>query len=104
MIEAYRQGDVVIVCVAAIPQTAAETLDRPVVLAYGEATGHRHQFVRDEVRYFLDVGTQRRFLSVEGPTALLTHEEHGAIALPRGSYEIHIQREYEPDGWRNVTD
>lgn len=34
----------------------------------------------------------------------LNHEEHGEILIPPGDYEVYIQREYQPDGVRQVED
>lgn len=100
--KAYRQGDVLLLCVKEVPSGLDSQSAAP--LAYGEVTGHKHQFTEGRVRYFLDPRTQVRFLAVDSPFALLTHEEHGAVRLPRGAYQVRIQREYEPDGWRNVAD
>ena len=38
------------------------------------------------------------------PTAILTHEEHAQVTIPQGNWEIRIQREYVPEGWRYVVD
>jgi len=100
--QAYRQGDVLILCDATIPKGATKQPAAP--LAYGEVTGHAHQITEGRVRYFVDPKSQARFLAVDSPHALLTHEEHGTVRLPKGRYEVKIQREYEPDGWRNVVD
>ncbi len=35
---------------------------------------------------------------------LLRHEEHPAVPLPPGRYEVRRQREYTPEGWRQVED
>lgn len=45
----------------------------------------------------------RRFLFVDRP-CVLTHQEHGPIALAPGSYEVIRQREYSPEAIRNVAD
>jgi hypothetical protein len=36
--------------------------------------------------------------------ACLRHEEHTAVVLPPGIYEVVIQREYTPEAIRNVAD
>lgn len=99
---AYRQGDVLVLCGADIPTDAA--LQPHAVLAEGEVTGHKHQVTEGRVRYLISPTMQRAFLAVDSPHALLTHEEHGSVRLPRGNYEVRIQREYTPDGWTNVVD
>jgi hypothetical protein len=52
------------------------------------------------------------YLRVLSPTAILTHEEHDAVTIPQGNWEIRIQREYSPvrvasplgEGWQYVAD
>jgi len=106
-----RQGDVLLVPVAAIPG-AATPVPRDggrVVLAYGEVTGHAHAIDSQAARQV--EAADGRYLEVAEP-ATLAHEEHAAIAVAPGTYRIVIQREYTPpdltlaDGrdWRRVAD
>jgi hypothetical protein len=44
------------------------------------------------------------FLHVLADAAAIVHQEHGPIALPRGTYRVWGQREYIPRGIRNVVD
>lgn len=104
----YRQGDVLILPVQ--PQAAeGATKEIPreegrVVLAHGEVTGHSHAISADNARFVLNELTQKRFLEVSQAPVALRHEEHAEIQLPAGTYEIRIQREYEPGGFRQVAD
>lgn len=101
----YRQGDVGIRQVRSIPEGAktVDTKGQPIVLAYGETTGHKHQITDIESVAILETHDGRRFLKVTD-SAGLTHEEHARIELPRGNYEIIQQREYSPEAIRNVLD
>jgi len=94
----YRQGDVLLKKIIAIPKAANLRTDR--ILARGEATGHVHEVIGDAELYERD-GTL--YLRVRS-SAELRHQEHGAITLPRGAYEVGIQREYTPEGWNRVVD
>lgn len=103
----FRQGDVMIREVAAVPSGAKEvkTTDR-IVLAYGEVTGHAHAIAPGEAteHSLADAaGIVRRFLKVVSE-ATVRHEEHAPIPLPAGVYEIVQQREYTPEAIRNVAD
>lgn len=103
----YRQGDVLLRQVAQLPTEAVPVAnDSRVVLAHGEVTGHAH-FVdaagAREFRLAEAAGMVRRFLKVAGG-ATVVHEEHGAIPLPPGIYEILQQREYSPEEIRSVQD
>lgn len=103
----YRQGDVLLKQVAQLPAetTPVENAER-IVLAYGEATGHAHTVgaaAAEEFTLAEAAGVVRRFLKVVG-NAVVTHEEHAAILLPPGIYEIVAQREYSPEAIRRVVD
>ena len=107
----YRQGDVLVVAIAAIPQGAKmEQTNGRIVLAYGEATGHAHAIVAEQATAFrtkapvpvFDAQAER-FLRVQ-VTALLKHEEHDTVTLPAGDYAVIQQREYSPEEIRRVQD
>lgn len=74
-----------------------------VVLAEGEATGHRHAFYGGGVTLFRDDGLARDIppdlyighIQINTPSASLCHEEHDTIVLPKGTYRIRRQREFE---------
>jgi hypothetical protein len=94
-----RQGDVLLVPVDAIPGEGkrAKREGTRLVLAEGEATGHAH-VVLGEGRLYLpgaERGTAGTYLLVEEP-ATLVHDEHDAIGLEPGTYEVRRQREYVP--------
>ena len=100
----YRHGDVFVREVATIPPEAQqEARSGDVILAYGEATGHAHRIASPQVAMW-SVGEQR-YIAVDGGPAELTHEEHGLIVIPPGTYEVLIQREYDEEkGWVHVLD
>lgn len=96
----YRQGDVLIVPVKSIPKDAKPETGR-VILAHGEATGHAHEIKTRGAKLFESAG--RRFLTLT-KTSILEHQEHSAIELPEGCYEVVRQVEYFPEEIRNVAD
>ena len=99
----YRQGDVLIVSTDNIPGNPEPEKKLPhLTLAKGEVTGHAHKITEGDAELYEHEGTL--FLKVISEEALLSHEEHLPILLPRGNYEIKIQKEYEPGGWRKVSD
>lgn len=105
----YRQGDVLLVPVAPrqIPQSTrplARDAAGRLVLALGEATGHAHAVSAPDAELLADRGdASRRFLRIVSE-AVLIHEEHDAIGLPAGCYQVVLQREYAPDADRYVAD
>lgn len=89
----YRQGDVLIVEVEAIPADA-RPLDH-CVIALGEATGHRHRIETGAEQLRTEGGVQ--YLRVLGDSADLVHEEHATITLPGPAlYRVLHQREFMP--------
>jgi hypothetical protein len=107
----YRQGDVLLRRVATIPAAAVEIPREHgrIVLAHGEQTGHAHAIdaPADEAT-FLSTGQRQRFLRLMADVEL-QHEEHAAIGLPAGLYQVIQQREWtdaagDEEQWRYAGD
>lgn len=99
-----RQGDVLLVPVPSIPDSATEVpRDRGrVILAYGEVTGHAHAITAKGATLLTE--QDQRFLRIVG-TADLVHEEHSTIAVAPGEYRVVIHREWTDEmGVRPVVD
>ncbi len=104
--ERYAQGDIVIERVEdrRMAGTPVERdADGAVVLARGEVTGHRHAFYAGNVAMFRDDALARDIpaelyvghIRVRGEGAELRHEEHETITLPKGTYRVRRQREFD---------
>lgn len=110
----FRQGDVLITLLAALPSAVDLTKPRArdggrVILAYGEVTGHAHAIAdtleAPAAALFDDPnGSDGSFIMLVQSDTGLVHEEHGRIDLPAGSYRVTRQREYTPEAIRNVAD
>jgi hypothetical protein len=105
----YRQGDVLLVPVAPeeIPTGAMPApRDRGgrMVLARGEATGHAHVINGPDTELLADRDCIDELFVQIVSHARLVHEEHGAIAVPAGTYRVIRQREYIPGSSRPVAD
>lgn len=101
----YRQGDVLLVATGRPTADLTEVQregDR-IVLAHGEATGHAHAIDSINAVLLMDAVTLDRYLDVRAPV-IIGHEEHSPIELPGGFYHVRRQREYRPEGLRNVAD
>ena len=108
----FAHGDVLITAIknttAGIQPLAAD--NGRVILAHGEVTGHAHALPADRVNAFYKEGDDIGISG--GPSyievvkeAPVTHEEHAAISLAPGKYEIIRQREYDMlAGVRRVAD
>ena len=95
----YRQGDVLIEEINNLPNDAKETAsNKPVILAWGEVTGHKHQ-IKSGAKEFNFGGDKfgNRILTITKPSANLVHEEHSTITLPKGNYRIIQQMEYQQE-------
>lgn len=101
----YRQGDVFVKKIGEVDLTNAKEVEREngaIVLAHGEATGHRHAIKSPHANLF-DIGGNERVLIVKREVKL-EHEEHKTIPFPPGIYKVKRQREYHPEKIRYVAD
>jgi len=96
----WRQGDVFVMAVDELPSGHREP--HGIVLAKGEITGHAHRLEGGQTTAFRIQG--QLYVEVTGEAATLMHDEHRPITIPRGTYEIRIQREYAPAEIRRVVD
>ena len=94
-----RQGDILFVKIDVLPESLAAKDDG--VIALGEQTGHKHLLVDGSL---LTDKQNNMFITVTSELATIKHEEHRAITLPKGLYRVIKQREYDPEGWRDVKD
>ena len=99
----WQQGDVFGVKLDMMPEGERKVVGRTrVVLAHGE-NGHSH-VVEDEDAELIQIG--ERILLNLAKAATVVHEEHGAIQLSPGIWEIGRVKEYDPfsDMTRRVID
>ena len=84
----FQQGDVII----KKAKVKGKKL-KHLTLAQGEVTGHHHTITDGDAElYQNEDGTL--FLKVK-EKATLTHQEHKAIEIPEGEYEIGIVKEFD---------
>lgn len=104
--KAIRQGDVLLLPVAKLPKGAKEVAVKgDVIIAYGEVTGHAHRIKQTEEKpsaSVYDFGAER-YLQIAERVAL-THEEHSAIFLERGTYRQAFQFEEKRAELQRVDD
>lgn len=108
-----RQGDVLLVRVAALPDNVREArrdAHGHIVLALGEHSGHRHAIRDENVTSFVFQTAERDALSADvdfilvgGSGATLNHEyvsgvkaDHEPVLLSPGTYRVVGQRTYSP--------
>ena len=98
----YRQGDILLRKIGKLP---AEIKIKDKILAYGEVTGHKHQFKdNDECVMVYHDGNGKQYVQVLKPTKL-QHEEHDWLDIEQGNYEVIHQREFDLiEGTRRVMD
>jgi hypothetical protein len=95
-----QQGDVLIKKVSDIKGKKLNHL----TLAQGESSGHHHTITKGEAELYEHEGTL--FLRVNSAEAILTHQEHNTIVIPKGDYEIGIVKEFDhlSEEVKNVKD
>lgn len=98
----YQQGDTLIFKTDEMPKDA-KLLEHKTLME-GELTGHAHRISKGLAELF-ENGTTK-YLKVLSEEAVLTHEEHNQIVLPKGIYKIGRVREYDhfAEEARNVVD
>ncbi len=97
----WRQGDVLISAIDAIPREA--TKRRDCILAEGEITGHSHRIDQQGAAELYE-HQGRLYLRILANEAKVVHQEHETIALRQGLYVVWQQREYSPQSARPVKD
>lgn len=99
----YAQGDLLIVKVDKIPKgrRKLEAENGRLILARGEVTGHHHSVAVADAELVKVAETV--YLKIMRATPL-EHQEHEAITLEPGVYEVRRQREYHPAEVRQVAD
>lgn len=79
---------------------------RGVIVVRSEASQNTHS-IHPNGEVFFDYRESGLLLGVltvaEGSTALVSHQEHGALEITPGTYRIGRQREFAGE-WRMVTD
>lgn len=92
----YRHGDVNLLPVKEIPKEAkkeAEGKERTIAL--GEATGHHHTLYGSVPNAIIAYGfDEQRYIEITEPVEL-KHQEHKALTICPGYYEIKIEREFD---------
>ena len=113
-INTAAQGDLLIRRIESIPATAKPLkAERGNFIVAHSETGHHHVIAeRPGVQVFTTGDPMVSYLQVieatEQTEALLEHlrsyDTHETIAIPPGTFELRRQREYTPEGWRQVQD
>jgi len=102
--EQVRQGDVFFYPIEKLPEGAVFEKGRRIV-AEGEATGHHHKLVEVDTESRAEIYSlgEQLFAKVQGDV-IVSHQEHPALAVDEGLYQIRIEREYTPEEVRRVLD
>jgi urease beta subunit len=102
-----RQGDVLVVPCKAIPAAATlvEAEAGRLILARGEATGHHHSVaLHPRIAMFRDDASGGRLFIKADEAVSLEHQEHTALTIAPGKYEVRIQRTVQSGMARRVAD
>ena len=91
--EIIRQGDVILKQVELPDGKKKEKSDKQITVALGEVTGHHHTLY-GSLPIDLFIFNNRRFLKIQEQVSF-RHQEHHEIKVPKGDYEIIIEREYD---------
>lgn len=93
-----RQGDVLLREVSQLPKNAQlKKKTNKHIVAWGEFTGHNHLLATKEATKDLEIYEVDgvAYLKVNSP-ATITHQEHKMLEIPEATYQVVIEREYDP--------
>lgn len=96
-IKKYQQGDVII---KSIPLklrrfNKAAQLDH-LILQQSKVTGHVHQISKGEATLFKAATKGEYYLIISSPIAIVSHDEHKDLIIPKGYYHVYGVREFDP--------
>ena len=86
-----QQGDVILRDIDKIPD-GSEIQDN-LILAYGSATGHKHQIIAGKAELWLK--DDKMYLSVLSDSVKLVHDEHKSITILQGNWSVTKVMEYD---------
>lgn len=96
-----QQGDVLFKKIKSIPGNLKRVARRNngfgagrYVVAEGETTGHHHSTIQ-ECELFEDVNGTLYIRNASESPIIFEHQEHGAVEVPTGDFEIGIVKEYD---------
>jgi len=106
----FRQGDILITKVNNIAgkkqEEAYSVIPNSKTVALGELTGHHHTFSeQSQVLLYKDKKSlssaqqqqeEPTLIEVKSGVAELVHQEHNTILLPKGTYKVTREMEYNP--------
>lgn len=89
-----QQGDVVLKAIGTLPrgERVEDDQTKAKILVFGESTGHKHAVLDEENACQVFRILNKLYIETKKPVSL-QHEEHDAIEIPPGNYEIEIVRE-----------
>lgn len=98
----FRQGDVGISRIDGHGFTLVPVApeNHRLILAHGEATGHHHSISvkeLDGLALYTAKEQPQTMILVADRVFTVEHQEHGAITLDPGTYQVERQVEYDPE-------
>ena len=111
MSELYAQGDILFERISSTDFDPNTQLCEQLVIAEGEATGHRHiirsgatMFRDDAMAHDMDSELYVGHVRVSKQGSSVEHDEHAPLFLPPGTYRVRRQRELQPQDVSLVAD
>jgi hypothetical protein len=104
----YRQGEVLIFGEDRLKSRLREDWKKKArlvpdnVIIEGEISGHKHEVINGKLYQHPDKKDVMILEAQEG--CVVKHPEHKDVSMPKGVYEINIQREYDEGKARKVKD
>lgn len=102
----WRQGDIYFVKLDEEIDPAKGAPVKNGVIAKGETTGHAHRVAPSSLNAGAALLLLDRAMYLRAPEAgaTIVHDEHLPIELPKGTYAVVNQQEFDGLRWRQVYD
>jgi len=101
----YQQGDLILKETKVNKKDFGKKLNH-LILQQSDVSGHKHQLINGDAILYEGKNKDEFYLDVKSIFAILSHEEHGPINIPKGKYFVYGVREFDPfeDEIRRVRD
>jgi len=101
----YQQGDLILKESKVAKKDYGKKLNH-LLLQQSNVSNHKHQIIKGTAILYSTQKADEFYLDITSEKAVLVHEEHTSINIPKGKYFVYGVREFDPfkDVIRRVRD
>ena len=105
IIKKFQQGDLILKETKVAKKDFGKKLNH-LILQQSDVSNHKHQITKGTAILYSTTKADEFYLDVTSDNAVLSHEEHTSINIPKGKYFVYGVKEFDPfeDIIRRVRD